>query len=626
MNTDKLLLKLKTLSNETKVFLVFISLSALVLTTYGIYALTNIFGDDPAEQISQEEKDDIFEKIIANNPQSILEEKAKEVKKAEVINSILSDPFSNTGSENPSSPSTQSAETIYSRLEEVSKQLDEITNQPPMGNSGNVTEVNTNYNYSYSKETYTQGPKVCNLLEYNEIGEGGGYIYRNKDTVTEYYDYSEIYNKYYYKIKKTNTNLNLLAYSLYKNDRSQNNSIAFAEGDYAIRSHYPINNFPPVSYPASYPSSYSVLGASSQSMSLQEKMEYYFGKGIKIDKIYEENGKKYVQLSRSYSSICNWDPESTEFYQPKSTFVEVLTVNQSNYNIEDSKTYLDEIKPENLIRETTFVRETKKATLAEVENVFTYEYSKPIKDTYYTNNTSYEQQRELRNEAVLNYIQQNNLNLLVPSREHYNLSYVFTDSPICYTEWCDLYYNRAFYPMNDLGQSLYDENINFLKSNPVFAKPIVTLYFKNKHHGYSHDIQINLYANSQSEAKIRNSQLYYSQFEKGLTISNGSVNLLINNQLNGGNYLEMESRYDYVSYPASYPISYPASYPNGYVCHMNSCFYKGGKIILSYRDSNYLVSYSGDRKEYLSDISYTTLKPAEPADADVFRMILQTAY
>lgn len=626
MKLDNLLLKLKTLNNETKVFLVFAAFSALVLTTYGIYTFTNIFNPDNDQVVSTKEKEDIYKKIIENNPKSVLEEQAKEIKKTEVINNVLSDPFSGSNnSETSSQPNPATAETIYSRLEEVSRQLDEITNQPGIGSPAFVSDnSNPEYNYSYSKQTSVQGPKVCNVMQYGD-GEGRGYYGSSQDNISEYYDYSEYNNKYFYKVKTTNTNLNLVSYNLYKNDRTQNNSIIFSDGDYAIRSNYPLQNFQPVSYPASYPSSYNVLGANTQNMSLQEAMEYYFGKGVRIDKVYEKDGKEYIQLSRTYSSICNWDPESVEYHQPKSDFIYVFTVNKANYSIENTKLYVSTISSSNLIKETTYTRETKKTTFAEVEKIFSYEYSKPIKDTYYYP-TSYESSKEDRQQIIFDYIKNNNLDLLIPSREHYSLSYVFTDSPMCYTEWCNLYYNRAFYPMNDYGQSLYERNTDFLKSNPVFAKPMVSMYFKNKHHGYSHDIQVNLYSNSQSEAKIRNTQLYYSQFNSGLSITNGSVNLLINNQLNAGNYLETESRYDYVSYPASYPVSYPASYPTGYQCLMNSCFYKSGEVILNYRDSNYLVSYYGDRRDYLSDITYTTINITDPSDADLFRAMLQLTY
>ncbi len=625
MNFDNFFFRLKALSMEAKAFTIFASFSIIVLSTYGIFTLTNILNQNSSEQISVEEQEDIYKKIIENNPKSILEEQAKEIKKTEVINDVLSDPFVATQNTQTSVPNPETADTIYSRLEEVSKQLNEITNQPPIGSPSDIT-FNPEFNYSYSKRIYTQGPKVCNVMQYGEHGIGGeGFISNQKDTITEYFDYSEYYNRYFYKIKTTNSNLNLINYLLSKNDRTQNNTLVFAEGDYAIRSNYPVYNYLPVSYPTSYPSSYPTQTTYPQNMSLQQAMDYYFGRGIKIDKIYQEDGNEYVQLSRSYTSLCNWDPESIELIQPKSIFIYVYTVNKANYNIENTKIYLSEEKPENLVTETSFSRETRKATFEEIDDVFDYEYSKPVKDLYYSSSMAYESLREDRLQRILDYIAQNNLNLLVPSREHYTLSYIFTDSPLCYTDWCNLYYSRAFFPMNDFGQDLYDERIRFLKSNPVFAKPIVSMFFKSKHHGYTHDIQVNLYPSDQSETKIRNTQLYYNQSENS-EIENGAVNLLINNQLNVGNYYEVLSRYDYVSYPVSFPASYPVSYPDGNECVLQSCFYKNGRVTLSYRDSNYLITYNGDRRDYLSDISYSTLNVSDQADADVFRVMLQTVY
>lgn len=427
--------------------------------------------------------------------------------------------------------------------------------------------INDNYNFFHYTNTYKLGPAASQCPAYGDSEN----FYSKIDTY-DYQKYQE--NSYYpqYKYLAYNKDNKLVDYSL----SFDNYRYEYKGGSYALRfeeNYDYINvktdainmetiesntNTPLLQDEAGIATGGSgnnvVVGSPESIPEPKDVIPYYFGENSEVKEITQD-GKKYYLVTYSYDTPCDYSQKTTMKDPTISSNFRGKSLNENStkklvfkdlyeadtYSLIKQEVYLTSINDNNLISSSEYVVEKYQKTPEEVADNFTFDMNVEVKNvpsTNYDENSYYPYEQDATKQTAYlvylkNFLQDKDINVLVPSDEKYEL---FETSAGSYYDVTKPYYtDRNFYANNASGQKQYEDYI-YLSDSYGYNTEFSTTYTLKDTDEKSSDVGYYSIMTYDKNIDMSNFDEYF--FGTGQYTTKENVNLKINNEtITGTKYL-----------------------------------------------------------------------------------------
>lgn len=459
----------------TKVRLAFIAIFgitvfAVIGIVLGISLLNRKSGEIQFVALSDQEKRELFQNIVANNAQGVLNSQNKV-------------------------PSTAAANAASSYL--ATESDSSIAADPAISRIG-LVPFEVSDKILVSEYTNESGPVTCTYSGYSDSRLND--IYSNTTSTSASYQDAEgnYYNKYENTYQGT-----LIAANYSKGTNSSNESYDYRGGQFAVYSKY---EYEPLQLDASAPelremtvSGEGVDGSagSPSDMNIDDYIDMYFGTSVNVLGKVSENGKDYYVIESENYNYCTdtWVTQSVtatpNFWEgegyPESQTTTVDSNNRtvlrqwidaSNYQVHKSEDYLQTVAPENLISRMTYTNFEVEPTAENINEYFTFDLVTDVRDIgiYQSNvdTTPIEYNPEGDANRTFSLFAQNNVALVSSSNPDLKLNYVYyTDdrpsevSTLIYIP--EYYKERDFFPSGEIGDVLFEAENTISDSYKIMA-------------------------------------------------------------------------------------------------------------------------------------------------------------
>lgn len=400
--------------------------------------------------------------------------------------------------------------------------------------------VATDYNYRYSKNTYTRGQAADKCLAFGAAGENNQY---------ESYEFNDQQGTSYYKSISSDSNGQLITYSLNKNTTTGNEYYEYRGGQFAVKTVYTYDanmlratdggagtsgqsvdgaeptvapDAPVVDVPTDTPADTPVspeTPTSTEPTPADDLIKQYFGDNAQVQSVQQEGGQEYYVIQYSFPVNCN---EAIYLYRAadstasNATFtnnvIYVSWVSSKDFIVYKTFSYLDSVSDTNLIDSTLQTGETRTTDFASVASNFNFDYNVPVR-TLDTSLLSTTPEEDAKNTA--DYLATLNVDVLLlnhPSLK-VNSIYSYNPEPKIPEGW-DYYTDRAYYPAGTKGDEMYAQATTKTEFNRDYVSSLVSVstYNETNYQYFSMEGYANTYTDAQllenrfSEHTVENQQ------------------------------------------------------------------------------------------------------------------------
>jgi hypothetical protein len=293
----------------------------------------------------------------------------------------------------------------------------------------------------------------------------GDFSYVDSGYTSEDYQYFGIDGSYYSKYSMKDKDGDLTSYGLNIQNPTKNESYIYQGGQYAVKFLYAVATAGAAEdAPRTLEEPLGSSVSSSIPTDTKSSALSYFGEDVDITSTVSINGADYYVIEYSYPSFCTqpyeklaasssmtiMPVESNDDAQYK--IININYVNTNTFEISQTEQYLNEKSPENLLLTTKTNIESSKKSATEVASNFEFEFDVNVRELDYRNNS-------VNNESVklVKYFKDNKKYFLSPDSSGYVLSSLYS-TKASLVEGADYYLDRKFYPANEKGTKMFEEN------------------------------------------------------------------------------------------------------------------------------------------------------------------------
>ncbi len=524
--------------------------------------------------------------------------------KREIYNSVINN--------NPQGVFQTTSNNAYGAGVAESDATAENTEPAPIEDVGKIApsyferDANTLYT---SKSTYVSGPATgrCSVfgMDIDPLLENTSY---------ESYEYFNDQNESFYKSVSLNSDSNIITYNLSKYDEDSSVNLTYLGGEYAVRESY---KYEPITYMEDTPadlmegeSAPSSDGFATDPAADEFLIDQFFGEGTDIVGTYTENGVDYYILQTEYDTNCSsrdafnvetpdfWNGESYEergAFTTTNKIVDWSYVHPETFEFVKYESYLDSVGPNNLLYSTTNTIESRSLTASEVEEIFTFEYSVPIRDiefddTVYTQPTSEEQANQ-----SIEGLAEDNISVLYLDSTELLLDWVYVNSyDAGYVNSNYKYYSdRGFYPSGRLGDVMFDQYNSFVSFEEANYLMSLGGFSFSEPNNFTKTLSVEVFDGENDDLEVVNYFLYAPVVNK----STENINLNVNGTQMPATVYYYETKLDF---PAVYEEQLSRDSAVGYgevgfpgaqgVCEEEDCISKGHLVIFRTQNRIYSIN------------------------------------
>lgn len=451
------------LLSMTKIRLAFIAVACLtVVSIAGVVIGVNLMQRNSGIQVvalSDQEKRELFENIIANNPQGILKAENKSASTA-VLNA---------------------ATTFLAESDSTTVSTDQARSKMIAGSFLPVSDKILVSDYTNEK-----GSVTCSYSGYDNAKLQD--IYSN--TVSSSASYQDSNGNYYSKYENTYKGI-LIGANISRNTNSSSETYDYKGGKFAVYSKYEydpiiVQDMPAAESEIIMPDGTTTIEPSKpDDMSIDEYIAMFFGSNANVVGKTTENNKEYFIIDMENYNYCTdewittanpvetpnfWEgqdysaqPESS--INPNNKTIVRQWIDSTSYGIYKSEDYLQSVAPENLISKMTYTNSEVEPTQANIDEYFTFNHTTDIRDisVYQTpvdpTIVEYDQTAEV--ERTFNAFKNSNVALISSKNTALTLNYVYfndqTARDVQTLIYIPEYYKeRDFFPTGEIGDLLFD--------------------------------------------------------------------------------------------------------------------------------------------------------------------------